>query len=233
MASPRRWWSTALSTSSTAARGWGCSTAALGWGRAASSTASPRLRAIFQTHLHSDHTIDYPNIPIFGIFNGLPGVRARVEVYGPGDRGVLPPVFGNRPPPPVVAPERPTPGIQAMTELLYRASATDLNDRLRDTAAADPRALIQAYDIQLPAGAGDDPNARPDPPVAPWTVYEDERVRVSATLVQHAPVFPSFAFRFDTDDGAVVFSGDTGPTDNLVRLAEGADVLVHEAIDRA
>jgi glyoxylase-like metal-dependent hydrolase (beta-lactamase superfamily II) len=49
-----------------------------------------RLRAIFLTHLHSDHTIDYPNIPIFGIFNGLPGARAPVEVYGPGDRGVLP-----------------------------------------------------------------------------------------------------------------------------------------------
>ena len=29
----------------------------------------------------------------------------------------------------------------------------------------------------------------------------------------------------------VVFSGDTGPSENLVELARGADVLVHEAID--
>ena len=50
-------------------------------------------------------------------------------------------------------------------------------------------------------------------------------------LVQHAPVFPAFGFRFDTPDGSVVFSGDTGPCDNVVRLARGADVLVHEVID--
>jgi ribonuclease BN (tRNA processing enzyme) len=45
-------------------------------------------------------------------------------------------------------------------------------------------------------------------------------------------VFPSFAFRFDTEDGAVTFSGDTNPSDNLVRLATGTDILVHEVIDR-
>ena len=50
--------------------------------------------------------------------------------------------------------------------------------------------------------------------------------------MQHAPVFPALGLRFDTDDGSVVFSGDTGPTDNLVELAQGADVLVHEVIAR-
>ncbi|MCX5435621.1 hypothetical protein OHU25_11715 [Streptomyces sp. NBC_00117] len=65
------------------------------------------------------------------------------------------------------------------------------------------------------------------------TFYEDDRVRVSATLVQHAPVFPALAYRFDTDDGSVAFSGDTGPSANLVELASGADVLVHEVIARA
>jgi ribonuclease BN (tRNA processing enzyme) len=55
-------------------------------------------------------------------------------------------------------------------------------------------------------------------------------VQVSAVLVQHAPVFPAFGFRFDTPHGSVVFSGDTGPCDNVVRLARGADVLVHEVI---
>jgi ribonuclease BN (tRNA processing enzyme) len=44
-------------------------------------------------------------------------------------------------------------------------------------------------------------------------------------------VFPAFGFRFDTPGGSVVFSGDTGPCDNVVRLARGADVLVHEVID--
>ncbi|MCG2621138.1 hypothetical protein LVY72_04325 [Arthrobacter sp. I2-34] len=35
-------------------------------------------------------------------------------------------------------------------------------------------------------------------------------MKVSATLVKHPPVFPAFGFRFDTDNGSVVFSGDTG-----------------------
>ena len=64
----------------------------------------------------------------------------------------------------------------------------------------------------------------------PFGIYEDDRVRVSATLVQHSPVWPAFAFRFETDDGAVVFSGDTGPSNNLVKLAKGANILVHEVI---
>jgi ribonuclease BN (tRNA processing enzyme) len=54
---------------------------------------------------------------------------------------------------------------------------------------------------------------------------------VSAVLVQHAPVFPAFGFRFDTPSGSVVFSGDTGECENVARLASGADLLVHEVID--
>ncbi len=40
-------------------------------------------------------------------------------------------------------------------------------------------------------------DTNPMPPVAPFPVYEDERVKVTATLVNHAPVFPSLAFRFE------------------------------------
>ena len=71
------------------------------------------------------------------------------------------------------------------------------------------------------------------PPMDPVVIYpeDDHGVQVSAVLVQHAPVFPAFGFRFDTPQGSVVFSGDTGPCDNVVRLAAGADVLVHEVID--
>jgi len=69
----------------------------------------------------------------------------------------------------------------------------------------------------------------------PFEVYYDDLVRVAAFLVDHHPVFPSFAYRFDTADGSEVFSGDTDPNTNgnLQRLANGADILVHEVIDRA
>ncbi|MYW04876.1 MBL fold metallo-hydrolase [Streptomyces sp. SID3343] len=61
-------------------------------------------------------------------------------------------------------------------------------------------------------------------------IYEDDRVRVTTALVQHPPVRPSFAFRFDTADGSVVISGDTARCAALSELARGADILVHEAI---
>ncbi|TWP32204.1 hypothetical protein FGL98_24520 [Leekyejoonella antrihumi] len=58
----------------------------------------------------------------------------------------------------------------------------------------------------------------------------DDHVQVTAVLVPHGPVFPSFAFRFDTDHGSITFSGDTTRSNNLIRLARGTDILVHEAI---
>jgi ribonuclease BN (tRNA processing enzyme) len=132
----------------------------------------------------------------------------------------------------VIAPANPTPGTVEMTELLYQAFATDLNDRLRDSGAPDPHTRWEPHDIPLPAGAND-PTRHPPPRVAPFGVYEDDRLRVTATLVDHGQVVPTFGFRFDTDDGSVVFSGDTAPSENLIELAQGTDILVHEVIDRA
>ncbi|GAA1706906.1 hypothetical protein GCM10009745_63460 [Kribbella yunnanensis] len=64
--------------------------------------------------------------------------------------------------------------------------------------------------------------------MAPFTVFEDDRVRVSATLVPHGPVFPAYAFRFDSDHRSVTFSGDTSASTNLARLATHTALLVHE-----
>ena len=41
---------------------------------------------------------------------------------------------------------------------------------------------------------------------------------------------PGAGYRFDTSDRSIVISGDTAPSDNLIQLAKGADVLVHEAM---
>ena len=64
-------------------------------------------------------------------------------------------------------------------------------------------------------------------------VFRDERVTVSAARVDHPPIRESYAYRFDTADRSIVISGDTAPSENLVRLARGADVLVHEVLLRS
>lgn len=60
-------------------------------------------------------------------------------------------------------------------------------------------------------------------------VYQDEDVRVTAFAVDHRWVKPAFGYRFDAADRSVVISGDTTLSENLIRYAKGADVLVHEA----
>lgn len=190
------------------------------------------LAGIFLTHLHSDHIVDLNNILTEGSYNGLQHVD-RIPIWGPGNRNQVPPFFGQGLPPEPVGGQNPTPGTREMVDLLVQAFAADLNDRVFDNSKPRPDKMWEAKDVPVPAEHMADPNGNPCPPMAPFTFFEDDRARVSATLVNHAPVFPALAYRFDTDDGSVVFSGDTGPTPNLIALARDADVLVHEVIDRS
>lgn len=193
-----------------------------------------RVRAGFVTHLHSDHIAE-----LYGFFSThYYYLRGSIDLYGPGrasDSGPsnqaipgLPEVAGA----PLLNPDLPTPGTTDTLALLQKAWAYDGNLRARDEGMPDllspeaPTRLVP-HDIAAPAGSN---YVNFAPPTEPFPVYSDENVQVTATLVDHGPVFPSFAFRFDTPDGSIVFSGDTGPSDNLVRLAQGADVLVHEVL---
>jgi ribonuclease BN (tRNA processing enzyme) len=63
----------------------------------------------------------------------------------------------------------------------------------------------------------------------PGLVLQTPTVRVTCAFANHYHV-PDIAYRFDTPDRSFVFSGDTAWSDNLIALARGADVLVHEAI---
>ena len=60
-------------------------------------------------------------------------------------------------------------------------------------------------------------------------VYDDGTVKVIAFAVDHRPVRHAFGYRFESAGRTVVISGDTRPSENLVRHAKGADVLVLEA----
>ncbi|MDJ0356808.1 MBL fold metallo-hydrolase [Paenarthrobacter sp. PH39-S1] len=190
------------------------------------------LRGIFVSHLHSDHTIDLGSLAIFGMFTFGPD-QHKIHLIGPGDRGELPPVSPRAAVPPTpVFPENPTPGITAMFSHLMAAYATDLNDRILDSLRPSPYDYFVPQDITIPAATGYSPNTNPTPAdMEPFEIYSDELVTVTATLVQHPPIAPAFAFRFDSADGSVTISGDTAPCENLVRLAGGTDLLLHEAID--
>jgi ribonuclease BN (tRNA processing enzyme) len=67
---------------------------------------------------------------------------------------------------------------------------------------------------------------------------DDMTVRVAANShysftpgTPAAKRFRSLSFRFDTPDRSIVYTGDTGPSQTVERLAAGADLLVTEMID--
>jgi ribonuclease BN (tRNA processing enzyme) len=76
------------------------------------------------------------------------------------------------------------------------------------------------------------------PPLAPLIrvhqisdgpVMATATIRVRCARADHYRAI-DYAYRFDTPDRSFVFSGDTRPSDALIALARGADVLVHEAM---
>jgi ribonuclease Z len=62
-------------------------------------------------------------------------------------------------------------------------------------------------------------------------VFAEHGVTVTAFLVDHGLVQPAFGYRIGYRGRSVVLSGDTRVSDNLMRHAQGVDVLVHEVID--
>lgn len=191
-----------------------------------------RLKGIFLTHLHSDHTVDLNGLVLFALPALHDARAAPVPIIGPGDRGALPPVseWATVTPIPFHR-SSPTPGTAEMFRKLMEAHATDVNDRVLDSLRPSPMDLFSAQDIEIPPGIGYHPNDNPTPAMEPFEVFQDGTVRVTATLVRHPPMAPAFGFRFETAGGSVVLSGDTALTDNMVRLAKDAGLLLHEALD--
>jgi len=62
--------------------------------------------------------------------------------------------------------------------------------------------------------------------------YDDGALRITAFAVEHPPVVPAYGFRVDYKGRSVVFSGDTHLTPSVGLNARGADVLIHEAVDK-
>ena len=61
-------------------------------------------------------------------------------------------------------------------------------------------------------------------------VLEKDGLTVTMFTVNHAPISPAVGYRFDYKDRSLVISGDTSKSENLQRISQGVDLLVHEAL---
>jgi ribonuclease BN (tRNA processing enzyme) len=93
-----------------------------------------------------------------------------------------------------------------------RAMAFDIDIRIIDEGRPDIRDLVSIAEF----GEG--------------TVLEEGGLVAKALRVDHPPVIDCFALRFDHGGRSVVFSADTAYFPPLAGFADGADILVHEAM---
>ena len=97
----------------------------------------------------------------------------------------------------------------------------------------DYRVAHHGADINPPAGAGGEARAfSVDPQTKSVVVFETDGLKVTAFSVDHAPIEPAVGYRFDYKGRSLVISGDTSPSPTLIRHATGAELLVHEALNR-
>jgi len=105
------------------------------------------------------------------------------------------------------------PPIEKMTRLFFDMNSVDIQARVADEGRVPLVPLVHVHEFSKGG-----------------LVMSDENVKVTAALVHHPPLSHAFAYRFDGPDRSIVISGDTTVCDDLIKLAKGADVLVHEAL---
>jgi ribonuclease Z len=114
-------------------------------------------------------------------------------------------------PPRVVGP----PGTARMIHYLMEAFAYDIQVRTKGDAFT--RRALEPEVMEVEEGWSD--------PHAAW--------RMRSFRVEHEPVDQAFGYRIDADASTLAISGDTKLSENLIRNAQGVDLLIHEVYSRA
>ena len=144
------------------------------------------LKIVFFTHLHSDHTVGYPDL-IFSPW--VLGRKEALQAYGPH-------------------------GLKNMTAHIEKAWSDDVRVRRRGLEQANATGYkVDVHEIR------------------PGVVYRDANVIVTAFPVKHGIWKEAYGYVFQTRDRKIVFSGDTSPTDEVVKACDGCDVLLHEVFN--
>jgi ribonuclease Z len=142
-----------------------------------------QLNIVFMTHLHSDHTLGFPDL-IFSPW--VLGRKEPVQAYGPR-------------------------GLRSMTRHIEKAWGEDIRIRRNGLEQAN----ATGYKVVVHE-------------ISPGLVYRDENVLVTAFPVKHGTWKYAFGYRLETKDRRIVISGDTAPSEEVVKMCDGCDLLLHE-----
>ncbi|HKV23658.1 MAG TPA: MBL fold metallo-hydrolase [Candidatus Acidoferrum sp.] len=167
---------------------------------------SEQIKTIFITHLHSDHDLGLADVMANDFFLlGSARYAKSINIYGP-----------------------------AQTKELVDAAVRYISISVRPFAAENPssyRAVGKEFANPFVAHEIEQEGV----------IFQDDKIRVIAAENTHYALMPakdrvqlkSYSYRFETPQGVVVFTGDTGPnSEAVIRLSKDADVLVAEASSR-
>jgi ribonuclease Z len=101
-------------------------------------------------------------------------------------------------------------GTDDMLNYLRKAFAFDIKMRVEDDKRSEEGSKFLVKEIQQ------------------GVIYEKNGVKVIAFLVDHYPIVPAFGYRVEYNGHSVVLSGDTRYSENVIKFAKGADLLIHE-----
>ena len=102
-------------------------------------------------------------------------------------------------------------GTEDMMVNLVKAFSWDISTRSKEANKTDSGALVNATDIKE------------------GFIWEKNGVKVTPFTVRHSEFIDSaLGYRIDYAGHSVILSGDTRYSENLIRYAKGADVVIHE-----
>lgn len=103
-------------------------------------------------------------------------------------------------------------GTRAMMGYLEKAYDWDITHRIADQGLKPENIAVQAVEVKDGA-----------------VVFQNNGLKVTAFEVDHGDLLkPAYGYRVDFDGRSVVISGDTKPSENLIKWAAGTDLLIHQ-----
>jgi ribonuclease Z len=153
---------------------------------------------LFFTHHHFDHDIDYPCF-LLCRWDQSVGQERQLQVFGP-----------------------------TLTEqVTERILDQERGAFAHDWIARVNHPLSQQVYVNRGGTLPRQPPAVAVRDVAPGLVHETPDWRVTAAPAEHVqPYLDSLAYRLDSAEGSIVFTGDTQPCPSVVELARGADLML-------
>ena len=153
---------------------------------------------LFFTHHHFDHDIDYPCF-LLCRWDQSTGKEKTLQVFGPSPTVKI------------------THGILDENEGLFA----------HDWIARVNHPLSQQIHVNRGGTLPRNPPSVKAKDIGVGKVFSADKWHVTTAPAKHVqPYLDSLAYRFDTPNGSVVFTGDTEPCDTVIELAKDADLML-------